>query len=230
MKRVYFIKPIGMDGPIKIGCSNKPGNRLIALSAWSPFPLEIIGSVPGDFADEQFIHRCFLDLHSHREWFRSSGELRDAINKIIADGSLDELRKTASPLPANRKKTVRIPKSPNTLRRQSYGTRIEWAKRKLRDKDEAGAWYPPNDVTLIISRWQGRGKVVQQEPTDAEIARLDEYLADPAVHSVIPVWKRPRDPICIPVFVEATPDEMAPAASAPAPSRAVGASNLESAA
>lgn len=34
---VYFIKPIGMDGPIKIGCSDKPARRLITLAAWSPF-------------------------------------------------------------------------------------------------------------------------------------------------------------------------------------------------
>jgi hypothetical protein len=29
---VYFIKPIGLSGPIKIGCSYIPANRLINLT------------------------------------------------------------------------------------------------------------------------------------------------------------------------------------------------------
>jgi hypothetical protein len=62
MKRyVYFIKPVGMDGPIKIGCSNIPEHRLVSLSMWSPFPLEIIGKTPGNLKDEGFLHRCFSD-------------------------------------------------------------------------------------------------------------------------------------------------------------------------
>lgn len=32
---VYFIKPKGRKGPIKIGCSNAPADRLMALGATS---------------------------------------------------------------------------------------------------------------------------------------------------------------------------------------------------
>lgn len=33
---IYFLRPIGWDGPVKIGCSNYPMLRLNALMAWSP--------------------------------------------------------------------------------------------------------------------------------------------------------------------------------------------------
>src|SRR3546814_12747101 len=41
MKRVYFIRPIGQAGPVKIGCSVGPNKRRPELETWSPVPLEI---------------------------------------------------------------------------------------------------------------------------------------------------------------------------------------------
>lgn len=79
---VYFIKPAGMPGPIKIGCSYIPTERLSALSTWSPFALEIIATVEGGQRLERNIHECFADLHSHREWFHAGARLVEAIEKI----------------------------------------------------------------------------------------------------------------------------------------------------
>ena len=45
MTYVYFIKPIGMDGPIKIGCSVSPDRRRETLEWWCPFPLEILAEI-----------------------------------------------------------------------------------------------------------------------------------------------------------------------------------------
>lgn len=83
---VYFIKPCGLDGPIKIGASKRPAIRVIDLAAWSPWPLELIGAIEGTTADERFLHRCFADCHSHREWFHSTPVLREAIRNILDQG------------------------------------------------------------------------------------------------------------------------------------------------
>lgn len=83
---VYFVRPIGAEGPIKIGCSRSPGDRLKHLTQWSPLPLEVIGFLPGSFKDEAFLHRCFYDLRIHYEWFRAASELTDAVAEILRTG------------------------------------------------------------------------------------------------------------------------------------------------
>lgn len=87
---VYFIKPIGMAGPVKIGCSFMPGDRLLNLSAWSPFPLEIAVTIPGNVALESNLHDCLFDLHSHREWFHESPRITDLIEKLRSGVPVEE--------------------------------------------------------------------------------------------------------------------------------------------
>lgn len=89
---VYFMKPVGMDGPIKIGCSNIPALRLEELAVWSPFPLEIIATTPGRQSDERFLHGCFAYCHLHREWFQPSPLLLETINSISTGTTIAELR------------------------------------------------------------------------------------------------------------------------------------------
>ena len=89
MKRIYFVRPIGMDGPVKIGCSIVPESRLHALWVWSPFPLEIVASIDGDFGLESKIHAHFAATHSHREWFRASPELTKLISDLHLGVPLD---------------------------------------------------------------------------------------------------------------------------------------------
>lgn len=182
---VYFIKPIGLDGPIKIGCSNAPINRLQGLGSWSPFPLEIIGAVTGTLKDENFLHRCFADTHSHHEWFRSSPALRIAIATILSSGTIDSIRETHFPTGSIRTLPQRR-RTPDTRRHMSYSVRISWAEKRLRKATgNDGAWHAPDDVHAIMQSWY-RSKALP--PVDA--SRLDEYLASPAAHSVIPIWLR----------------------------------------
>lgn len=86
---IYFFKPVGMAGPVKIGCSRKPGNRLAYLARWSPFPLECVGSVVGDIVFERAIHRKFAHLHGHEEWFQASPELMAFIRKALGVSRID---------------------------------------------------------------------------------------------------------------------------------------------
>ncbi len=88
MKRVYFIKPIGMDGPVKIGSSYLPVKRLEGLSVWSPFPLEIIAEIDGDSSLERRFHAKFLNSFRSYEWFDITPEMQatvDAINSGFFD-------------------------------------------------------------------------------------------------------------------------------------------------
>lgn len=89
-KRIYFIKPVGMVGPIKIGCSGMVTERLVQIAAWSPFPLEIVYSEPGEHELERRLHRCFADYHSHLEWFHPGERLIAALEKLKAGSRIAE--------------------------------------------------------------------------------------------------------------------------------------------
>lgn len=83
-KTVYFIKPIGMDGPIKVGCSAHPDGRKTILENWSPFPLEIVARIAGGYDLERRFHAYFARHHQRREWFHSSPLIRKTIAAINA--------------------------------------------------------------------------------------------------------------------------------------------------
>lgn len=183
---VYFAKPVGLDGPIKIGCSDVPADRLIALGAWSPFPLELIGFVPGKMVDESFMHQCFADIHSHREWFHFTPALGAAIQKVLAAGSVDVLKATHAPKGSIRNRHRRV-KSPEWRQWSSYSARVRCAERKLRKNGDGTCWHAPDDVSRIITRRFDEKKAL----SPADLARLDEYLANPEVGAVIPSWYRP---------------------------------------
>ncbi|MCK1479302.1 GIY-YIG nuclease family protein [Bradyrhizobium sp. 197] len=105
---VYFIKPVGMDGPIKIGITEKvPERRLKECGSWSPFPLEIIGSAPGRWEDEQFLHACLAEHHSHGEWFRAAPMVLAAMNTVIAEQGFVKVRSHLTPTANIRSKNNR---------------------------------------------------------------------------------------------------------------------------
>lgn len=79
---IYFIKPVGQLGPIKIGTSWKPIDRLSQVMMWSPVPLELELTIEGGEDLERNIQDCFADCHSHSEWFYPHERLREAINRL----------------------------------------------------------------------------------------------------------------------------------------------------
>lgn len=139
ISRVYFLRPVGMDGPIKIGYSTDVEGRLKSYSHLSPFPLEIAATTPGDFELEQRLHRAFADDHSHHEWFRAGSALLGVIAAINA-GSFD-----ASELPDGRPlKRVRVI-SPESRRSSSLSMRLTWLRRR---------GVPiPDDVSTALARF-----------------------------------------------------------------------------
>jgi len=174
---VYFIKPAGLDGPIKIGHSWCPENRLLDLSAWSPWPLQLIGSVKGETKDERFLHQCFADCHSHREWFHSNPRLRDVIEQIMLAGTIDAIRSDLKPIgsirPARKNSTERS-------LRMSYRMRIYWVFERLKKQSNGDCYFnPPSDVEKILERWHQGWRHPAQQPTQEEIARLEEFISNP---------------------------------------------------
>lgn len=85
---IYFVKPIAMDGPIKIGCSVEPKGRLVSLMSWCPFELEILATAPGGYAEEKRLHHKFAADHLRSEWFRTTNELLRFIDQVRTAGAL----------------------------------------------------------------------------------------------------------------------------------------------
>jgi hypothetical protein len=107
-RRVYFIRPIGQDGPIKIGSSRWPEERLASYTRWSPYPLEIVVSVPGTMKVEMAIHRCFADARSHEEWFRPIPRLLAVIEKLVEGVPLEKAINLSSHFAERRAKQLAV--------------------------------------------------------------------------------------------------------------------------
>lgn len=75
MSVVYFVRPVGMDGPIKIGVSARVPRRVASLSLASPLPLEVAATVDGGFELEAHLHKHLRRHRSHGEWFRPEPEV-----------------------------------------------------------------------------------------------------------------------------------------------------------
>lgn len=88
MSAVYFIRPVGQRGPVKIGCSVNPHLRKSHLEAWSPFELEIAAKIAGDRMTEERFHAYFIDQWHRLEWFHWSARLEGVMTEINA-GTFD---------------------------------------------------------------------------------------------------------------------------------------------
>jgi hypothetical protein len=185
-KYVYFMKPVGAAGPVKIGCSGVPLQRLENLSTWAPEPLEIVVTIPGDFDTERSIHETFADLHSHREWFRADQRLTDLMQKLLDGVPLAKAVDLGGTRYKLGKKAAHWARHPEKRLRCSYSHRLGWAERKS-GKER------PDDIRGIMYRWEGRhpdwpGMTIS--PSAEDFARLEEVIANPATHMVVPSWRR----------------------------------------
>jgi hypothetical protein len=123
---VYFLKPVGMDGPVKIGCSTAPWDRMVSYAKWAPWPLELVAMIRGGLDLEGRLHAKFAHLQQHQEWFRAD-PIITATAAAINDGTLD-----IEALPAPKRITQKANWTPearedmslshrlNTLRRQGF--------------------------------------------------------------------------------------------------------------
>lgn len=181
---VYFIKPIGMDGPVKIGCSDIPEARLKALTCWSPFPLEIAVAIPGNMRLEGRLHSTFAQHHSHHEWFLSSPRLRQLIHDLKAGIAVEEaiqLSDVAGGLRAN-KKRFRPKNSPFQTRHLSYQAKVRFAVTRVRKSGNTGLYTPNYIHSHIDALFRASQSNVDVSPS--VLKDLDVFLSDPERYCV----------------------------------------------
>lgn len=123
MKRVYFIRPIGMQGPVKIGCSSSPDGRKRSLASWSPFPLEIVCEIEGGHDIERRFHAKFAGSHRSHEWFDWTPELARVMSEIRV-GSFD-VAELPDPAHLPRKKADRSYCTPAWRYKRSVMSRLQ---------------------------------------------------------------------------------------------------------
>jgi hypothetical protein len=93
---VYFVRPVGWQGPVKIGYTTLIRDRIANISLWAPFELEVLGTIAGPASLERRFHAKFVDQRERGEWFAWSEELGNVIAAVQA-GTFDTEK---LPLPA----------------------------------------------------------------------------------------------------------------------------------
>ena len=78
---IYFIQE-GDNGPIKIGISRDPENRVRAIQVSCSKTTKLLCSVLGTVEKESALHEQFKNIRLHGEWFKPSKELVDFIAKL----------------------------------------------------------------------------------------------------------------------------------------------------
>lgn len=137
MRRIYFIKPVGMDGPVKVGCSVSPDNRRKTLDNWSPFALEIVAEFEGGYNLEARFHAHFQETHERREWFSWSQKIADTI-AAINEGSFDVSALPIEPVYVAKRhiRKKHGPRSPERRFEQAFDMRVRaLCKRGLKWSD-----------------------------------------------------------------------------------------------
>lgn len=83
-RTIYFVKPIGMPGPIKIGSTGNLTDRFASLVGASPIDLELLVTIPGSYELEANIHDCLGRAHIRHEWFAPEPRILALIDALKA--------------------------------------------------------------------------------------------------------------------------------------------------
>lgn len=182
---VYFIRPIGLDGPAKIGCSRVPKSRLAVLMSWSPVELEIAATVPGDHQLERRIHGLFQTDHMRHEWFRGSPRLSGLIRDLAAGRPIEEAIDLTAPVPkflAGRH-SGRVP-TPERMKYRSFKMRLTNSIRgtgalsfEVTDqvRDIMEAWDTATAPVSLLPYRKGKAKM----PSPAELTLIERAITEP---------------------------------------------------
>lgn len=161
MEMIYFLRPVGMDGPVKIGCSTFPESRFADMMRWSPLPLELVATVQGSFPIEAAIHAFLAGAHSHGEWFHPTVEVLRVV-ELAQKGELPAL--AYGPV-------QRWPKfSPARRSRFAAQVRYRAAQKRAGISRQRGA---DPEVEAVFLQWRVSGK----QPQPNELAFIDSRIA-----------------------------------------------------
>jgi hypothetical protein len=83
---IYFLTADHPGFPIKIGFTRERNKaREKYLQVGCPYPIVVLGMIPGRCADERRLHRKFAAQRLEGEWFARSEELMKMIGAVSAD-------------------------------------------------------------------------------------------------------------------------------------------------
>lgn len=177
---VYFLRPVGQQGPVKIGYSKYPPSRLLMYLTWSPVELEIAATTPGDIYVEQKLHSIFADQHSHLEWFHASKRLTALIAGVAAGVPLGDLvNLDAAPKPF-RKPHKQPPCTDNRRLFLKCSARLRIARNRAREKGVH--FFVPDDIQGVMNRWCRRPGRAEITPTPEQLRRIEALLAPYGLH------------------------------------------------
>ncbi len=178
---VYFIKPIGLPGPIKIGCSCVPQDRLMTLAIWSPFPLELLATTPGSYTLEHRLHRRFAKDHTHGEWFREGPDLLAGIAALKSGSGVEDAFDFSKSQARFRKPMNRIFTPEDRVRMSALG-RIRGARHRAARKFGHQVWDPKDIADIYYDH--------ERKPITAEqLVRIADYIAN-AETQCVKEWPR----------------------------------------
>ncbi len=80
---IYFIKA---HDRIKIGYANDPSKRIPSIQTSSPFELEVLLIIDGNYEKERELHQKFQIFRKSGEWF----EFSEPIKKFLSDNSRED--------------------------------------------------------------------------------------------------------------------------------------------
>jgi len=162
---VYFLRPVGADGPVKIGHSQRPLVRLQTFASWSPVELELAATTPGPRTLEARFHAMFWDDHLHGEWFAASPRLTSLIADI-AGGRFDPSAVPSQKRPGDSSWTDISRFSvamAAALRRASKTTTVPPSVEDARRAFAYGKWQDlrhrhPEDAWIVVEWLAGHGE------------------------------------------------------------------------
>jgi hypothetical protein len=75
---IYFLKA---NNRIKIGNANDPTQRIPSIQTSSPFDLEVLLIIDGNYDKERELHQKFEEFRKSGEWFEYSEPIKDFISQ-----------------------------------------------------------------------------------------------------------------------------------------------------
>lgn len=170
---VYFIRPMGKAGPIKIGHSTFPPTRLITMQIWSYEELEIISQFAAPRKMEKDLHERFARYQIRGEWFLACDELVALAEGIRYGKSISDLVdlsvKTGKLF---RRNSIRSPEAEVV---GAYKRRVVYAA-KYAYGQHRGRGSVPKKIQKILES-AGGYQVPYRFLSEAETAEIEAFIA-----------------------------------------------------
>lgn len=71
---------------VKVGYAQNVPKRMESCQTWCPYPVVLLGTIPGDRQVEKQIHDHLYQWRALGEWFAYCDKVKEIIDSILADG------------------------------------------------------------------------------------------------------------------------------------------------